>query len=370
MSGDPFVSVTVCVRNGAHWIEGCLDSLLEQTYPSFEVLVVNDGSTDGAEEILARYHDPEGANGTPVRVNHQPPLGLSAGRQWAVEHAIGEWVAITDIDVRPEPDWIANMVAQIAPVDEQERVVAVTGRTVFEQADDLVSRLRSVEIAAKYRARPRRTSLANGPCSMFHRASLMEVGGFDPAWYHAEDMEVSLRLNQAGGTIVYARDALVKHVPETGARHFLAKRRRDARAHVRIVRHHPKRRRQGPGFDFLGSSTMILCLFPLWMAFMVSVLPFLAGLYSGNMTIDRSALEHWEGQVLLVSIVALLVHELLLWRGRLGVVNREVMRSTHHGKFIAMLGVRRLTFLWSLALWQGLLLGCLDALLGRNGHKR
>ncbi len=370
MSGDPFVSVTVCVRNGAHWIEGCLDSLLEQTYPSFEVLVVNDGSTDGAEEILARYHDPEGANGTPVRVHHQPPLGLSAGRQWAVEHAIGEWVAITDIDVRPEPDWIANMVAQIAPVDEQERVVAVTGRTVFEQADDLVSRLRSVEIAAKYRARPRRTSLANGPCSMFHRASLMEVGGFDPAWYHAEDMEVSLRLNQAGGTIVYARDALVKHVPETGARHFLAKRRRDARAHVRIVRHHPKRRRQGPGFDFLGSSTMILCLFPLWMAFMVSVLPFLAGLYSGNMTIDRSALEHWEGQVLLVSIVALLVHELLLWRGRLGVVNREVMRSTHHGKFIAMLGVRRLTFLWSLALWQGLLLGCLDALLGRNGHKR
>ena len=370
MSGDPFVSVTVCVRDGAHWIEGCLDSLLEQTYSSFEVLVVNDGSTDGAEEILARYHDPEGANGTPVRVHHQPPLGLSAGRQWAVEHAIGEWVAITDIDVRPEPDWIANMVAQIAPVDEQERVVAVTGRTVFEQADDLVSRLRSVEIAAKYRARPRRTSLANGPCSMFHRASLMEVGGFDPAWYHAEDMEVSLRLNQAGGTIVYARDALVKHVPETGARHFLAKRRRDARAHVRIVRHHPKRRRQGPGFDFLGSSTMILCLFPLWMAFMVSVLPFLAGLYSGNMTIDRSALEHWEGQVLLVSIVALLVHELLLWRGRLGVVNREVMRSTHHGKFIAMLGVRRLTFLWSLALWQGLLLGCLDALLGRNGHKR
>ena len=169
------MSITVCVRNGAHWIEGCLESLLEQTYPSFEVLVVNDGSTDGAEEILAPYHDPDGVNGRPVRVHHQPPLGLSAGRQWAVEHATGEWVAITDIDVRPEPDWIANMVAQIAPVDEQERVVAVTGRTVFEQADDLVSRLRSVEIAAKYRSRPRRTSLANGPCSMFHRASLMDL---------------------------------------------------------------------------------------------------------------------------------------------------------------------------------------------------
>jgi hypothetical protein len=46
------------------------------------------------------------------------------------------------------------------------------------------------------------------------------------------------------------------------------------------------------------------------------------------------------------------------------------MRSTQHNRFIAMLGVRRLTLRWSVALWQGLLLGCLDALLGRNGHKR
>ena len=38
------MSITVCVRNGAHWIDGCLKSLLEQTYPSFEVLVVNDDS--------------------------------------------------------------------------------------------------------------------------------------------------------------------------------------------------------------------------------------------------------------------------------------------------------------------------------------
>ncbi len=48
-----------------------------------------------------------------------------------------------------------------------EDVVAVTGRTVFDEGDDLVSRLRSAEIERKYRSRPRRASLANGPCSMF-----------------------------------------------------------------------------------------------------------------------------------------------------------------------------------------------------------
>ena len=367
---EPMVSITVCVRNGAHWIQGCLESLKAQTYRSFEILVVNDGSTDDAEAVLDTYHDPEGINGVPLRVHHQPPLGLSAGRQWAVEHARGEWVAITDIDVRPEPDWIANLVANIHPVDDNERVVAITGRTVFEQANDLVSRLRSVEIAAKYRARPRRTSLANGPCSMFNREALLAVGGFDPSWYHAEDMEVSLRLLQAGGTIVYARDALVKHVPEIGAVHFLAKRRRDARAHVRIVRHHPKRQRSGPGFDFLGSSTMVLCLFPLWLAMLVSGMPFVVGLVTGELRLDQTALEHWEARVLLGAFVSLLIHELLLWRGRLGVVNREVMRTTSTNKLVAMLGVRRLTFRWSVALWHGLLLGVVDALLGRNGHRR
>ena len=366
----PKVSITVCVRNGVHWIEDCIESLRAQTHPCIEILVVNDGSTDRCEEVLNAFHDPDGQRGVPVRVHHQAPLGLSAGRAWALENATGAWVAITDIDVRPEPDWIANMVAQINPVDEHETVVAVTGRTVFEQAEDLVSRLRSVEIAAKYRARPRRTSLANGPCSMFNREALMAVGGFDPSWYHAEDMEVSLRLIRAGGTIVYARDALVRHVPESGIDHFLAKRKRDARAHVRIVRHHPKRQRTGPGFDFLGSSTMVLCLLPLWLAIFTSGLPFLVGVLRGDIELGRNALERWEGTVLLVSVGLLLVHELLLWRGRLGVVNREVLRSTKEHRLRSFFGVRWLTFRWSVALWQGLILGCIDALLGRNGHRR
>jgi len=366
----PMVSITVCVRNGAHWIDDCLTSLKGQTHPSTEILVVNDGSTDGAEAILDAHHDPEGNNGVPVRVHHQPPLGLSAGRQWAVEQARGEWVAITDIDVRPEADWVANMVAQIHPVDPEERVVAITGRTVFEQASDLVSRLRSVEIAAKYRARPRRTSLANGPCSMFNRDALLAVGGFDPEWYHAEDMEVSQRLIQAGGTIVYARDALVRHVPETGASHFLAKRRRDARAHVRIVRHHPKRQRGGPGFDFLGSSTVVLCMLPMWLAVLILFVPSALGLISGDLALGKAMFQQWEGQALVASITVLLIQEVLVWRGRLGVVNREVVRSTTGSKLVAMLGVRRMILRWSLALWHGLFLGVLDAVLGRNGHRR
>ncbi len=367
---EPFlVSITVCVRNGSSWIDGCLTALTEQTYPSLEIIVVNDGSTDNAEDVLDSWNDPEGVNGPPVRVHHQPPLGLAAGRQWALEAANGEWVAITDIDVCPEQDWISNLVAETQPVSEEEHVVAVTGRTVFERADDLVSRFRSVDVASKYRSRPRRTSLANGPCSMFHRQSLLGVGGFDPEWYHAEDMEVSLRLIESGGTIVYAPEALVRHVPETGTKRFLDKRRRDARAHMRIVRHYPKSKRGGPGFDFLGNSAMVLVLFPLWLAIFVSGLPFLYELIQADPDKMDELMNWWETKVLIGSFVLLMIHEFILWRGPLGVVNRTVMNTTKNSKIVAMMGVRRLTILWSIALWHGILLGCLDAVRGKNGHK-
>ena len=367
---EPFlVSITDCVRNGSSWIDGCLTALTEQTYPSLEIIVVNDGSTDNAEDVLDSWNDPEGVNGPPVRVHHQPPLGLAAGRQWALEAANGEWVAITDIDVCPEQDWISNLVAETQPVSEEEHVVAVTGRTVFERADDLVSRFRSVDVASKYRSRPRRTSLANGPCSMFHRQSLLGVGGFDPEWYHAEDMEVSLRLIESGGTIVYAPEALVRHVPETGTKRFLDKRRRDARAHMRIVRHYPKSKRKGPGFDFLGNSAMVLVLFPLWLAIFVSGLPFLYELIQADPDKMDELMNWWETKVLIGSFVLLMIHEFILWRGPLGVVNRTVMNTTKNSKIVAMMGVRRLTILWSIALWHGILLGCLDAVRGKNGHK-
>ncbi len=362
------VTITVCVRDGVQWIDGCLESLLNQSYRPLEIIAVDDGSSDQSCEALHKWHDPEGENGIPVRVMSQNALGLSAGRKLAVANAQGEWVAITDIDVRPERDWISNLVAVSNPVSVNEKVVAVTGRTIFESAEDVVSLVRSVEVAQKYRSRPRRTSLANGPCSMFNREALLNVGSFDSLWYHAEDMEVSLKLIESGGTIVYAPDAIVSHVAETGQKRFLAKRRRDARGHLRIVRKYPRRKRVGPGFDFIGSSKMVLAIAPLWVAAILSGLPFIYNFYLNPEYSWQVAQHWWQTRFLLISLALLLAHELVLWRGPLGVVNRGAIRSSPRRILIAIFKVRRLTFSWSIALWQGILLGLSDAIRGKNGH--
>ena len=364
MSEGPLVSVTVCVRDGGHWVDACLDSLLKQTHRPLEIIAVNDGSSDDTETKLDSWQQLHEDKDVPIHIIHQDSLGLSAGRMAAVEQSNGKWIAITDIDVRPEPDWIEQMLLASKPI-ENESIAAITGRTVFQAHDDVVSRFRAVEIASKYRNRPRKTSLANGPCSMFLRKALVEVGGFDPTWYHAEDMELSLRLLSNGGTIIHAPDALVSHVPEIGIRRFLHKRRRDARAHVRIVRHFPARQRNGPGFDFIGSASIAFSILPIVLVMLLSFIPMIMAF-----PLEDDLLSMWQTNLAFGGLMLGVLIELLFWRGPLGVITRSLKKDGKGPQLFLSISVRILIFRWSIALWQGLALGALDALFSRNGHKR
>ena len=335
------VSVAVCVRDGVEWIDGCMESLVNQTHSPLEIILVDDGSVDGGKQKAEEWstHDL-------VTVITQDALGLSAGRMAELEESKGEWFAITDIDVRPEADWIQRMLESSGSRGGEE-VVAVTGRTIFGRSDDVISKIRSIEIESKYRSRPRRTKLANGPCSMFHREKLLDIGGFDPSWYHAEDMEVSLKLVQEGGTIVYTPEAVVNHVPETGLRRFLKKRKRDARAHVRI-----HRRYKGIRHDFIGSSWIVLWMVPLMALGGLGLFEYINNLLSYDDVNAESLYYSLSREVLLISIVP------LFWL--ISFFRSDLPKRKPFATFVLIS--------WSFVLWQGILLGYLDALLGRNGH--
>ena len=322
---NPLVSVTVCVRDGGQWIDGCMTALSTQTYRPLEIIAVDDGSSDGGTEIMQEWHDPQAerpeSNGISIRVLQQEPLGLSAGRNLALKEANGDWVAITDIDCRAEPDWISVMMAS------SEGVEAVTGRVVFDEGRTSASKLRARKIAAKFANRAEKTTLANGPCSMFMRENLVARGGFDPAWYHAEDMEVSMRILASGGEIRYVADAVVNHVAEESLLQFLAKRRRDARAHVRIIRGY-----RGMKHDFTSDAKFIAPLLPVvlfvWSSFLLFGPP-------ENFTSQMAPFWIVMASCFLVALIAFRIH-----------------------------------ILWSCVLWIGAFEGCIDAVIGRNGHRR
>tara|TARA_A100001037_G_C15048135_1_gene588795 strand:+ start:40 stop:1035 length:996 start_codon:yes stop_codon:yes gene_type:complete len=331
-----------------------MEALAMQTHRPLEIVAVDDGSTDGSRDRLQKWHDPEGknvaSNGIPIRVLAMEPSGLSAGRNLALEKANGEWVAITDIDCRPEPDWISNMAATT------EGVQAVTGRVVFDKGCTPTSALRSSIIAEKYAGRGEFVTLANGPCSMFRKDKLLEVGGFDPSWYHAEDMEVSMKIIASDGKIRYVPGAVVNHVPESSISLFYHKRKRDSRAHTRIVR-----RYRGVKHDFTGNSALLLTLLPTHLFELVAILMFLSNLGWQTASDPSSYMDALSWQILLLLLPGVVVTTLLVFRLKLiDLTSSKRIRTSIQLIFIVNC--------WSTALWHGLLMGGLDALLGRNGH--
>lgn len=90
---SPLVSIVVPIYNTAEYVEECIQSVLSQTYENKELILVNDGSTDGSGEICKRYgHLPN------VRYLVQENLGVTAARRCGVEAAYGEWIMFVDSD--------------------------------------------------------------------------------------------------------------------------------------------------------------------------------------------------------------------------------------------------------------------------------
>lgn len=89
----PLFSVIVATYNGAQTLERALNSILSQSYRSYEVIVVDDGSTDNTKEIIAKYNDK-------VRYLYQENSGVSSARNAGVKIARGQWLSFLDAD-----DW-------------------------------------------------------------------------------------------------------------------------------------------------------------------------------------------------------------------------------------------------------------------------
>jgi hypothetical protein len=122
----PRMSVVVCSYNGASLIRDCLEGLREQTYPDYEVIVVDDGSTDATAAIATSYG---------VQVISTENQGLSSARNVGLEAATGEIVAYTDDDARPDPDWLLYLAAAF----QSSEYVGVCGPNIAPPGDGPVA---------------------------------------------------------------------------------------------------------------------------------------------------------------------------------------------------------------------------------------
>ena len=225
----PRVSVLVCSYNGAATIGETLAHVGRLDYPDVEVIVVDDGSTNGVADIARRY---------PVRLFTQPNRGLSAARNVALHAATGAVVAYLDDDAYPDPHWLTYLVRTLYAGP----YVGVGGPNLAVPADG-----ETAEAVAHSPGGPTHVLLDDTVaehipgCNMaFHRDALLAVGGFDEQFRIAgDDVDLCWRLRQAGGVIAFAPTAQVWHHRRGSARAFWRQQVNYGRAEADLERKWP-----------------------------------------------------------------------------------------------------------------------------------
>ncbi|MCW2616481.1 MAG: methyltransferase FkbM family, partial [Frankiales bacterium] len=183
------VTVAVVVKDRRGAMARCLAALAAQERAPDELLVVDNGSTDGTLELLR-------ATGGVRLVEQRGPLG--AARQAAVEACRTDWLAFTDSDCRPSPGWLAAL------VDASDGHDVVQGRTVPAAPPD--GRWSATQDISRF------TDLYECCNLMYRTDALRRAGGFDRSTgFFGEDTAAGWRVRRLGGTAAYASGAVVAH---------------------------------------------------------------------------------------------------------------------------------------------------------------
>ncbi|HVH74682.1 MAG TPA: glycosyltransferase [Stellaceae bacterium] len=232
LSRYPRVSVIVCAYNAKRTMDQCLASLARLDYPDYEVIVVNDGSTDGTLEIAERWGY--------CRILSGPNEGLSAARNRGAEAADGEIVAYTDSDCVADPDWLTYLVAKM----EAGNLAACGGPNLPPPEESLVAAAVAVSPGG-----PTHVLISDevaehiAGCNMaFRREVLLQLGGFDPVYRAAgDDVDICWRFQDAGYVIGFSAAAIVWHFRRNTVRAYLRQQRGYGKAEALVYAKHPFR---------------------------------------------------------------------------------------------------------------------------------
>jgi glycosyltransferase involved in cell wall biosynthesis len=186
------VSVIITCYNGERWIVDAVNSALAQTYRPLEIIVVDDGSTDGSRDILRRY---EGHDEIKLRF-HPRNLGIPATKNAGVAQSSGRYVALLEQD----DAWYENKLARQVAVMESDPAYGMvfTDTVVVGPGGKEYIRRHRVEIPDSAEELVRSFFLSSPVISMssvmFRRAALSELGGFDERYVGGDDYALFLRL--------------------------------------------------------------------------------------------------------------------------------------------------------------------------------
>lgn len=229
--GWPQASVIICTHNGERTLAECLAGARRLGYPDFELIVVDDGSSDGSADI-ARAHG--------AILVQTPHAGLSHARNAGVARASGEIVAFLDDDASPDSDWLHYLVASLGP----NAHAGAGGPNLPPDDDGWVAECVAAAPGGPIHVLVSDREAEHVPgCNMaFRKAALEEIGGFDERFRVAgDDVDICWRLQESGRTLGFSAGAVVMHRRRDTVRRYLKQQYGYGKAEALLERKWPSR---------------------------------------------------------------------------------------------------------------------------------
>lgn len=211
-------SVIIPNLNGAGWLRDSIESILAQTEQDFELIVVDNGSTDESLAIAQGY---VGRPGYTLICNDEN-TGFSHAVNQGIAIAKGEYVALFNNDAFAEPDWLAELLRAAAADPKIFAVSSLMLRyyepALADDAGDYVTLLgfackRGDGLRAARYQKPCRVFSACGGAALYRKSILDEIGTFDELFFaYYEDVDLSWRANNRGYKNVYCPTARCRHI--------------------------------------------------------------------------------------------------------------------------------------------------------------
>jgi glycosyltransferase involved in cell wall biosynthesis len=197
------ISVVVPVHNGAKTLDECLRAILASDYEDYEVVVVDDASTDGSREVAA---------GHPCRlVRLEVNEGAARAKNRGAREAQGEILFFTDADVMIRPDTLSTVAQDFEDQDLTGVVGLLDHRLRYE---DFCSQFKNLWMHYTYRRQPRYVGLFFTSAAAIRRDRFLDAGGFDENYEGAsvtEDIEFGQRLLTTGCRVLLDQRLTVQH---------------------------------------------------------------------------------------------------------------------------------------------------------------
>lgn len=219
------ISVVMSVRDGASFLADAIDSVLGQTRPPDEVIVVDDGSNDATPAILARYAGR-------LRVERRPPIGYAAALNHGLSRASGDLVAFQDADDLWMP---RKLELQLAALGERSDVDAVGGHV------EQFLTIGAATSGRRFTFDPGPLPGVTLPCLLLRRSLVEQSGPLDEAFGTAAALDWIARISGSTEVLVLAEVVLRRRIHGENVS-VTAREHRD-RALLRVLRHHRRRNR-------------------------------------------------------------------------------------------------------------------------------